>query len=160
MYQSFTMKSGFFGSSSLPVCVHDVRYISKYFVLSVFYSCRYTIAPLLCLSSFVCAHSYIFQLFIYSEYDHLPTILTSLPPPPFPVWSIGGCTPPKFFYFFIFLFFKSHDTINSQYSNRFMEFFHIIILWSLIFNYELSSSYLNKICSIDSITVNIFSIKH
>ena len=35
--------------------------------------------------------------------------------------------------FFIFLFFKSHDTINSQYSNRFIEFFHIIILWSLIF---------------------------
>ena len=140
MYQSFTMKSGFFWSSSLPVCVHDVRYTSKYCVLSVFYSCRYTIAPLLCLSSFVCAHSYIFQLFIYSEYNYPPTMLTSLPPPPFPVWSIGGCTPPNFF---IFLFFKSHDTINSQYSNRFMEFFHIIIiiiLWSLIFNYELSSS--------------------
>ena len=135
MYQSFTLKSGFFGSSSLPVCVHAVRYTSKYCVLSVFYSCRYTIAPLLCLSSFVCAHSYIFQLFIYSEYNCPPTMLTSLPPPPFPVWSIGGCTPPKFFYF---LFFKSHDTINSQYSNRFMEFFHIIILWSLylITNYH------------------------
>lgn len=92
--------------------------------------CGCTIAPLLCLSSFVCAHSYIFQLFIYSEYNYPPTILTSLPPPPFPVWSIGGCTPPNFF---IFLFFKSHDTINSQYSNSFMEFFNIIILWSLIF---------------------------
>ena len=71
----------------------------KIFVLSVFYSCRYTIAPLLCLSSFVCAHSYIFQLFIYSEYNYPPTILTSLPPPPFPVWSIGGCTPPNFLFF-------------------------------------------------------------
>lgn len=137
MYQSFTMKSGFFGSSSLSVCVYNVRYTSKYCVLSVFYSCRYTIAPLLCLSSFVCAHSYMFQLFIYSEYNYPPTYSPRYPLPLSPCEASGAAHLQKFF---IFLFFKSHDTINSQYSNRFMEFFHIIILWSLIFNYELSSS--------------------
>ena len=131
MYQSFTMKSGFFVSSSLSVCVYNVRYTSKYFVLSVFYSCRYTIAPLLCLSSFVCAHSYIFQLFIYSEYNYPPTMLAT--PSPFPRVKHRGLHTSKIFLFFYFLFFKSHDTINSQYSNRFIEFFHIIILWSLIF---------------------------
>ena len=131
MYQSFTTKSGFFSACLQSVCVHAVRYISKYCVLSVFYSCRYTIAPLLCLSSFVCAHSYIFQLFIYSEYNYPPTMLTSLPPLPLSLCEASGAAHLQ--NFFIFLFFKSHDTINSQYSNRFIEFFHIIILWSLIF---------------------------
>ena len=134
MYQSFTLKSGFFGSSSLSVCVHDVRYISKYCVLSVFYSCRYTIAPLLCLSSFVCAHSYQFQLFAYNEYNCTPYIAPLCSPRyPLPLSPCEASGAAHLQNFFIFLFFKSHDTINSQYSNRFIEFFNIIILWSLIF---------------------------
>ena len=117
-------------SSSLPVCVCNVRYISKYCVLSVFYSCRYTIAPLLRLSSFVCAHSYIFQLFNIASTNTHPRCPPRYPLPLFPCEASGAAHLQNFF---IFLFFKSHDTINSQYSNRFIEFFHIIILWSLIF---------------------------
>lgn len=116
MYQSFTMKSGFFGSSSLSVCVCNVRYTSKYFVLSVFYSCRYTIAPLLCLSSFVCAHSYIFQLFVHSEYSYPPTILTSLPPPPPPPPLVKhrGLHTSKIFLFFYFSKVTTQLTRSTQ----------------------------------------------
>ena len=102
MYQSFTLKSGFFGSSSLSVCVCNVRYISKYYVLSVFYSCRYTIAPLLCLSSFVCAHSYIFQLFNIASTNTHPRCPPRYTPSPFPRVKHRGLHTSKIFLFFYF----------------------------------------------------------
>ena len=69
---------------------------------------------------------------IYIQRVQIPTHDAHLATPsPFPRVKHRGLHTSKIFLFF--LFFKSHDTINSQYSNRFMEFFHIIILWSLIF---------------------------
>ena len=74
----------------------------KIFVLSVFYSCRYTIAPLLCLSSFVCAHSYIFQLFNIASTNTHPRCPPRYTPPLSPCEASGAAHLQKFFYFFIF----------------------------------------------------------
>ena len=103
IYASTWLLWVFFAASLQSVCVHDVRYISKYFVLSMFYSFKYTITPLLYLIRFVCAHSYLFQLFAYNEYKCTPYIAPFYSPHhPLPLSHVmvSGAAHLQIFYFF------------------------------------------------------------
>ena len=121
MYQSFTLGSGFFSTCLQSVCVHDVRYISKYCVLSVFYSCKYTLTPLLYLSFFVCAHSYHFSYLHTTSTTSHPILRPSTrltTPSPFLMSWCRGLHTSKFFIFFqnsnSYFRYLAHKAIMNQ----------------------------------------------
>ena len=106
----------FFSTCLQSVCVCNVRYTSKYCVLSVFYFLDIQLHHF-CIKIFLCAHTAINLSYLHTTSTTAHPILHPYArlAPPLPLSPCEASGAAHLQNFFIFLFFKSHDTINSQY---------------------------------------------
>lgn len=108
-----------------PVCVHDVRYVRKLSILSVFYCLGVQLYHLCGKRRFVCAH--------IGQKRHIypPSInrllIDSIPPPPIPQVHRGGCYREKFF---LFLFFSDFARIHRMFGLRIFFLFLLFDFYS------------------------------